>query len=416
MGSYNEILDQLIAVKKVKGHKVTKKESEDFATAWSELVAAEKGFSQVAEYYFYEGFIFAGARPFVQWVLSSDDKYSSLESLFKGSLMGQEKATFFRILISSLAQLILLDASEIDLICQIIKRIPQASKNKKNKTIGDGQRVILKYFVGELNKDIAFPILSNLNIKTAFIKSFVEVFDELLGRVDLTTTSDRDVQTIIAINNWLHPSVKSDENESETKQPGNEKVAEVTPSSMDKKGQDTKPRHVNPYSHLIDLLTEAASISDNLGSEAKKNEKKVAELHGLNRSYHHEIDMLNSQLNKYRQKESAFQEKISNQTKQIAESNLRIVSLEKVVSDLNSELEEKREEIVQRTQMIDALSRDRAKQFDEQIQRLASTLRVEYRDFKEAEASLMSIELGENMREQLKNVFSILKKVGIKLD
>ena len=66
--------------------------------------------------------------------------------------------------------------------------------------------------------------------------------------------------------------------------------------------------------------------------------------------------------------------------------------------------------------MIEALSRDRAKQSDEQLHRLASTLKVEYRDFKDAETLTMDCDLGENIREQLKNVFSILIKAGIKLD
>jgi hypothetical protein len=83
---------------------------------------------------------------------------------------------------------------------------------------------------------------------------------------------------------------------------------------------------------------------------------------------------------------------------------------------MSSEIEAKDQEISQRTQMIEALSRDRAKQSDEQMHRLASKLKVEYRDFRDAETLEMDCDLGENMREQLKNVFSILTKAGITLD
>ena len=72
MENYIEKLDELIALKKNKGHKITKKESEEFVSAWSELIAAEGGFSEKAEQYFYDGFIFAGAKPFVNWVLLSE--------------------------------------------------------------------------------------------------------------------------------------------------------------------------------------------------------------------------------------------------------------------------------------------------------------------------------------------------------
>lgn len=66
--------------------------------------------------------------------------------------------------------------------------------------------------------------------------------------------------------------------------------------------------------------------------------------------------------------------------------------------------------------MMEALSRDRSRQSDEQLKRLSSSLKVEYRDYKDAEALAMDCDLGENMREQLKNIFAILIKAGIELD
>lgn len=65
--------------------------------------------------------------------------------------------------------------------------------------------------------------------------------------------------------------------------------------------------------------------------------------------------------------------------------------------------------------MIDVLSRDRSKQADETIQRLASRIRVEYRDFADALDIPMSCDLGENLRLQLKNIFDILEKGGMKI-
>ena len=70
-------------------------------------------------------------------------------------------------------------------------------------------------------------------------------------------------------------------------------------------------------------------------------------------------------------------------------------------------------ELQERMKMMEALSRDRAKQSDEAIHRLSSKLKVEYRDFMDAIDIPMDSDLGENMREQLKNVFSVLIKAGI---
>jgi hypothetical protein len=47
---------------------------------------------------------------------------------------------------------------------------------------------------------------------------------------------------------------------------------------------------------------------------------------------------------------------------------------------------------------------------------LAHKLRLEYQDFMSAEGQPMTERLGENMRDQLKAVFEILKRNGIKLE
>ena len=100
---------------------------------------------------------------------------------------------------------------------------------------------------------------------------------------------------------------------------------------------------------------------------------------------------------------------ISAMSAQINELSLEHEKLQMIIND-------REVEIAQRTQMIEALSRDRSKQLDEQTKRLASKLKVEYRDFKDAEGQMMDSDLGENMREQLKNIFAILIKAGISLD
>lgn len=45
--------------------------------------------------------------------------------------------------------------------------------------------------------------------------------------------------------------------------------------------------------------------------------------------------------------------------------------------------------------------------------RLANELRLEYLDYMNAKDEKMTIDLGENMRLQLSNIFEILKKSGL---
>ena len=66
--------------------------------------------------------------------------------------------------------------------------------------------------------------------------------------------------------------------------------------------------------------------------------------------------------------------------------------------------------------MSEVLSRDRSRQADESLQRIASKIRVEYRDFKDAVNTPMTVDLGENLRIQLQSVFEILEKGGMKIE
>ena len=418
MGNYIEKLDELIVLKKNKGHKITKKESEEFVSAWSELIAAEGYFSEKAEKYFYDGFIIAGAKPFVKWVLLSEDKFSALDSLFKGRFFGKDTNSTFRILVSTLAQLLKEKTEDRNLICPLIKRIPPSSKNKENKTIGDGHRVLLKYFISEIDDASILPVLSELDIKPVFIYSFITVFDELLNRLDVNALSKKDVQIYAVINRWLHPEVVEGESLKqgpETEQTGCEGQNE---DSLSQVQQEQSPSHKNrkPYDQLISILNEAITLIGNLHNASNNSERKYVALQETVGSLQREVETLNTQLLAARQRETTLEEQLADRSTQITSLNLKIKSLEETIQKMSSEIEEKDREISQRSQMIDALSRDRAKQSDEQLHRLASKLKVEYRDFRDAETLTMDCDLGENMREQLKNVFSILIKAGITLD
>ncbi|MBR4400573.1 MAG: hypothetical protein IKT09_02635 [Synergistes sp.] len=419
MEAYIEKLNQLIAIKKNKGNKITKKEREEFLSAWGELIVAENGFSETVERYFYEGFVFAGAKPFVQWVLLSEDKFSAINSLFKGHFFGKDTPTSFRVLVSTLAQLIISNPTEKNLICPVIENIPSVSKTKENKTLVDGHKVILKYFISELNSSSLFPVLSELNIKPTVIRSFVEVFEVMINRLDLTSLSTKDAQKVVAINKWLHPDnevEKAEKAELIVSQDSQNVVKERSEEVLNQVEQNP-PRHFyNPYDQLISMLNETISLSRGLRDESKSTEKKCTVLQEAVSNFQREIEVLNNQLKTSKQREASLEKQLIDRGTQISGLSLQVKSLEDEIQKLTEVLEAKDQEIDQRTQMMDALSRDRTKQADEQMHRLASDLKVEYRDFHDAETLTMDCDLGENMREQLKNVFSILSKVGISLD
>ena len=143
-----------------------------------------------------------------------------------------------------------------------------------------------------------------------------------------------------------------------------------------------------------------------------------------------QLDAISAELRSQKLLVSGLKQQLSDASGEKNRLNELLLSNEKKITTLSAELfsaktavekQEKRiaqmeQEIQERMKLTEALSRDRAKQSDEAFNRLASRLRIEYRDFMDAVDIPMNRDLGENMREQLKNVFDILIKAGIAIN
>lgn len=109
-----------------------------------------------------------------------------------------------------------------------------------------------------------------------------------------------------------------------------------------------------------------------------------------------------------------LQDTIAELRKKLSAAEGDIFVLRQTVEQRDAIIAEKDAEIAERVKMAEVLSRDRNKQADESLQRRASKIRVEYRDFVDALDAPMSCDLGENLRLQLQSIFDILEKGGMK--
>ena len=127
------------------------------------------------------------------------------------------------------------------------------------------------------------------------------------------------------------------------------------------------------------------------------------------------LESKNEKLQRTNQQIANQQETIAELKKKLAAAESDIFTLRQDVVQRDAVIAEKNAEIAERIKMADVLSRDRSKQADEALQRLAARIRVEYRDFMDALDVPMSCDLGENLRLQLQNIFDILEKGGMKI-
>lgn len=406
MSDLTKNLDNLLRERKESNKKEpSQSDKTSYTDNWMELVHQE-GFSVDAEKYLYDGFWFCGTEAYYGYIKSSSIPTETLSSLFQGRYYGKDSNVTFRILTHLLA-LMLNDNAPSELLAPIIAHFPSACVNKENKRLGTAVKTIEKYFLGTISPSATFLPLSEIELSTGVKNMFVTTLASLLK--DLTASGP--VKANLAVpfqitSKWLgnyspqliekHSVPASDTNRTV--------VAEsLSPSS------GTSNSSVNTDNEsLSQILVKAQTISSHLEKE---------------------MDALKHRLINLQEKETSLTSRLNDAEKQIAEHQRELKEvhsqrfmLSQKCTQLESEAKEKDRiimekdaEISERIKMSEMLSRDRSRQADETLQRLASKIRIEYRDFEDAVNAEMTVDLGENLRLQLLSIFEILEKGGMKI-
>lgn len=416
MDNYVEVLKYLIELKKTK-KEPNRLERDQFTEAWNTLLRNE-GYSALAEEYLYKGFTYCGAAPLKNYIKNSEDRITALSTILNGKMYGENCASTVPILFHLLTLFLNEKTADEAIISLLIKRIPAALKNKEGKIYGQADRALKKYILDDLHSEILPPLggLIDNGLKAIFVKEFVAVFDEIFAGMKSDGFSKKCIKNIKLLQEWMHPVVQ------ESPVRDDIKIKETASAEGDITIGKTEGSEIVPAKKESENTTEITSenvtvaepsdsnIFESRLEEAKKQIEAInAELEkqkALASSLRQQLADVTSERNRLGEIASVREARLSGLSSELLASKSTIEKLEQRVAQLEMELQE-------RMKMMEALSRDRAKQSDEAIHRLASKLKVEYRDFMDAIDIPMDSDLGENMREQLKNVFSILIKAGI---
>lgn len=426
MEKYIEILDSLMKAKKEKKKKEpTIKEKEAFRSAWLSLVA-DAGLTGSAEQFLYEGFAFCGAEPFYAYLIQTEDQNATLAAMFSGKYYGIDSNVSFR-LVAHLLALMLNNNATRNILAPIIKRLPGACVNKDKKRLGTAEKTFEKYFLAELHPDVELCPLADIGTKPVFIKEFVTLVSSVMDGIENAGSAKGVVvKNIAKIRKWLADYDTSQSASTDTKAeqliPAStivaaEKVKIV--SVADNPPEDrvqapkvivTQPKEeasVDMIAYLTELLGKAAKATAVVKSESTQQRVKIDALTQTLESEQSKLRGANQQI-------ADLQDTITELRKKLSAAEGDIFVLRQTVEQRDAVIAEKNAEIAERVKMAEVLSRDRSKQADESLQRLASKIRVEYRDFVDALDVPISCDLGENLRLQLQSIFDILEKGGMK--
>ena len=427
MEKYIEILDSLMKAKKEKKKKEpTIKEKEAFRSAWLGLVA-DTGLTGRTEQFLYEGFAFCGAEPFYAYLIQTEDQNATLAALFSGKYYGIDSNVSFR-LVAHLLALMLNNNAPRNIIAPIIKRLPGACVNKDKKRLGTAEKTLEKYFLAELHPDVELCPLADIGTKPVFIKEFVTLVSSIIDGIENAGSAKGvALKNIAKIRKWLadydiSQSVSTDAKDDElipastTVAVEKAKIVPVADNPPEDRVQApkvtvTQPEEETPadmIAYLTELLGKAAKATAVVKSESAQQRVKIDALTQALESEQSRLHGANQQI-------ADLQDTITELRKKLSAAEGDIFVLRQTVEQKDAIIAEKDAEIAERVKMAEVLSRDRSKQADESLQRLASKIRVEYRDFVDALDVPMSCDLGENLRLQLQSIFDILEKGGMKI-
>ena len=397
-------MDELLKKKRSSSSK-----SQQFLEAWKGFVL-EHGFSEEAEKYLYDGSVFCGAEPFYWYLNQTDDQNKRLKELFNGSSYGKDGKATLRML-THLFALLLNKGSSSETIALIIEQLSTVGGYRTK----DAMQTMKKYFFDVLLPTVEFTPLSTIDLDQTIIFSFASDLlagvgeirkDDSVGEPALTNTA--------RVCEWLGAYLCKDDGVKTVMVDNTaaEKSASPSPSS-DKLGKNDGEKSTDVQA--IDLKESFSGILDRAKVLYEKKEKELVR----QRVHSQELEFRLSDAEQGLLQEYQKNKELQNTTQEL---RVKISHLERLCNDLNKVIAEKEDfiaqknqEIEERMKMSEALSLDRSRQFDEKLQRIASALRVEYRDFQDAKQANMTVELGENLLVQLENIFGVLEKAGLKI-
>jgi len=316
-----------------------------------------------------------------------------------------------------------------DILAPIIKRLPSACVNKDKKRLGTAEKTLEKYFLAELRPDAELCPLADIGTKPVFINEFVALVSSIMDGIENAGSAKGVVvKNTAKIRKWLadydiSQSVSADTKtdqvipEATTITEEKAKTVSVADNSQEEKVQTPRVVVAQPeekvpadmIAYLTELLGKAAKVTTVVKAESTQQRVKIDALTQALEGEQNKLQGANQQI-------ADLQDTITELRKKLSAAEGDIIVLKQTVEQRNAVIAEKDAEIAERVKMAEVLCRDRSKQADELLQRLASKIRVEYRDFVDALDVPMSCDLGENLRLQLQSIFDILEKGGMKIE
>jgi len=383
-----------------------------FSAEWLSYVT-ENGFDEKAEQYLFTGFEYRKMHPFVDYLKTVENKRENVLKFLNGKQFSKNKPKSFKMALNLLVILFGELPEEQTLMVYVIRRLPSVSVGKDKKRMPETGKAFEKFFFPEFTESLILPDLQTMGeLKPVSVSEFRALVSDALDMIADNGEIDKKIKEAFAkTSTWIKGSP----------------VAEA--SVQESIGGESKN------------VTQSEEGSNNESAPAEKQEKPKDDSPVL--SWRSSLKFISSTIERYELQGRLLQEQLLRKDREIVElgdklsrnesalskaledgKTLRakeiqlsrdIDNLKSTIADLNKTVMEKEKEIADRSKLADMLSRDTSKQSDAVLKRLSSELASYYEDFVAAKDEPVTEEIGDILKDQLSEIFAILKKNGIGL-
>lgn len=448
--SKREELNALIALKKGKGEP-NRREAKQFTDAWVALTNTV-GVNDETVGLLYDGFQFAAGEPLYRYVSESKSKIAYISLFSAKPTVDNDQGIAFKTAINLFA-LELPEPTSLEAACTIAHSIPKLSVNREGKAFGTLGRsigkILIKPLVKEkINSEIRLP-RKDASAVLSILRAPVEAFAKN------PKVKSVEVNAALSLLAWLEEQARdakgaSPVHEQHSAQTEGFAKSTTTPSTSSRKELPAKPAprdvaerpvrvsKMEPMSGAKEGASAAQQVSDKSaitsnGDEAPSSTQPrkhgMPEVIAFLAAYQSEFEELKARYDRVQagrrdalNQISMLEQQFRSTKRENAELKERVASLASRCSELQFELSSQKESnkslnanLKAAETMLSTIDKRDTRQADESTRRLARELGVEYMDFLDAADLPMSVDLGENMRDQLRSVFQIIKANGIEL-
>lgn len=404
-------LDELI--KKPKKGDQSHVIKEEYSKEIQQLLREEK-ISGNSVKYLVDGFTFLGALPLFEFLRNETNENTShmYFELKEKNLLVLSKTNALKFLLELLALFINEKPENREIIADIISISPEFVENKDGSIRSDLKKVIEKYLLLILDKDTVLPDISELRVKDENLERFRKMIYN--GLENYRPEKKEIINNMAKLYKWLELDVI-----------GQNSVKAVTPEKCP--GSEPAANKKNMQDELkgkTDLLNEKSEKVDGEIPEWKKNLQAVEKICSefekkiefLNRRMA-DLNVENRELKRQKEADRKVLDNRNAENEEFKKANERFRSeveeLKKAKAEIENELLNTKQELDGRVELSGMLEGDYRKKQEAFLNRLANEIRFEYEDFQNALNLEMTVDLGENMRLQLLNLFEILSKSGV---